>query len=286
MTMPWNKSKDEENKPTSEGDGTETKQGTEGDQKTTESNSQTPQTDTGAQSPFRLPSLEGKSEQELSDLLAVQEMTIREQKAALEGAQAAPTVEPEPEPKPEPVEISSEDFFADPSGSTRKIMDESTTKIIAEMKTMVAPLEAQFAKGFAKDAWAEAIEQVPDVAGLRPAIEAVLSKNGITSPSIAQILGSRDMAYGHAQRQGVTLPGMETAPASTPAPTTENTRVIPQHSVSTQPLAATEKKVTIKPLDENEARMARERKMTPEQFRSWQDLPEDEVLTPVPEQVT
>ena len=82
------------------------------------------------------------------------------------------------------------------------------------MKEIVSELRQDMAVTRAKTAWDEAGEQVSNLAEMRPMIEAVLSQNRITSPTVAQIVGACDMAVGQAQRRGVDIPGVE---ARTPA---------------------------------------------------------------------
>ena len=150
------------------------------------------------------------------------------------------------------------------------------------MKEIVAPLAAQLSRGFAKDAWEESGVEVKNLSVMRPLIESVLKRNGIANPSVAQIIGASDLAYGQATRQGTPIPGMETKVE--PAVTDATQQIgIPQHSPSTQPLAQVDKTTTIEPLNEFEARLARERKMTPEEYRALQDLDSEDVLAEVEE---
>lgn len=271
----WPLGKAKEKEPTSEGEGTEMKVDEPEEKKKVESSSDPPPTDTGVQSPFSHPGLEGKTEQELADLLALQALTIKEQSAAVAGidSQPAPVVEPEPEP----VKISSEDFFLDPAEAIRKVTAETVQE---QMKQIVAPLAAQLSRGFTKDAWEEAGVEVKNLSVMRPLIESVLKRNGIANPSVAQIVGASDLAYGQAARQGTPIPGMEVKaePSATPTP-----QMIPQHAPSTQPLAQVEKTPAIEPLNEFEARLARERKLTPEEYRALQDLDSADVLAEVEE---
>ncbi len=272
-----------EKEPSSEVGEEGTKEGKEEEKKTPESSSETPPTDTqdGVEGPFTHPSLVGKSEQELADLLALSDLkdiTIKEQKAAVDSiGNQPPTPAPEPEP---PVDATSAEYFENPIGTTRKMIQE-------ELKSIVAPLEAQFAKGFVKDAWEEVGEEIPNLAQMRPAIEAVLKRSGITNPTSAHIIGSYDMAVGQAARQGTVIPGVAPVDSDpSPKPEVENPRMIPQHAVSTQPIAETEKKVEFEPLNENEARLAREANLTHEKYRALQDMDEADILRPEPEKVS
>ncbi len=280
---PW-ETKDPEKEPTLEGSEEGTKEGEPEGKKKTESSSDPPPTPTGVESPFSSGPLAGMTAQEAADRIALQELTITEQRGAVAAVVDAPPVAA-PEPEPEPVKISSEDFFLDPAESIRKVTSET---IQAQLKEIVAPLEAQLAKGFVKDSWTEAGEQLPNLSAMRPMIEAVLKQRGITNPDASTIIGAHDLAVGQAQRKGVPIPGMETKtePTPTPTPTRKNERMIPQHSPSTQPLASTEKKEEIEPLDENEARVAREQNMTPEQFRQWQAIDGEDVLAPASEKAS
>jgi len=273
-SWPWSK---EEKEPTSK-DGEEglTEEEKEAQRKL-ESSSSPPQTDTGVQSPFNVDGpLAGKTEKEISDLLAIQDMTIKEHAAVpLAPTQAAP------EPEPEPVIATSEEFFANPG----KVMNDAISAgIQSQMKEIVSELRSDMGSRKIKTAWEEAAESIPNLSSMRPLIEAKLKQSGITTPNIASIIGVNDMLLGQAQREGQALPEMETKAGS--APIAENTRMIPQHNVSTQPLSSTTKKVEYEPLDENEARMAREKKMTPEMFRQWQAIDGEDVLRPAAEKAS
>ena len=270
MKMPWKK--EEEKEPTSEHVEEETTEGEGESKKTPESPTDTPPTDTGAEGPFESPELAGYgSEKELIDALAVRDVTISEQRNAVAAAGNQP--EPTPEPEPEPVKVTSEEFFADPG---KAMNDAISAGIQSQMKEIVSELRQDMAVTRAKTAWDEAGEQISNLAEMRPMIEAVLSRNKITSPTVLQIVGACDMAVGQAQRQGVDIPGAE---VRTPAEANKREiRDIPQHSPSTHPIATTEKKETFEPLNENEIRLARENNMTHEQFRAWSAVHEDEVL--------
>ena len=275
----WPLGKTKEKEPTSEGEGTEMKVEEPEEKKTTELSSSPPPTGTEVQSPFSHPGLEGKSEQELADLLALQALTIKEQSAAVAGIDSQPAPVTPPEPKPEPVKISSEDFFLDPAEAIRKVTSET---IQNELKEIVSELRVDMAAGQAKSAWEEAGVEVKNLSVMRPLIESVLKRNGIANPSVAQIIGASDLAYGQAKRQGTPIPGMEVE--STPSATTTPPQIgIPQHAPSTQPLAQVEKTPAIEPLNEFEARLARERKLTPEEYRALQNLDSADVLAEVEE---
>jgi hypothetical protein len=216
--------------------------------------------------------------QEAADRLALQEITITEQKAAVDGV---PTTVAPPEPVSEPVQVSSEEFFQDPGKAIREITADT---IQSQMKEIVSELRQDMAVGKVKSAWDDAAGSIPNLSNMRPLIEARLSQNGVNAPNVASIIAVNDMLVGEATRRGTPIPTIETRvePGST-----DSTRVIPQHSVSTQPLATSiEKKVEYEPLDENEARMAREKKMTHEQYRQWQAIDIGDVLAEVPEKVS
>lgn len=271
MKMPWKKEDAEPSSPEGE-EGTKEGEGEE--KKKPESVSDPPPTPTGVQSPFSLPGLAGRSEQEISDLLSLQEMTITEQKRAVAEAGATPLVAATlATPETPPVEVSSEEFFSDPGKATRDIVSDIIQK---ELKTIIEPFRQDMAKGQARTAWDDAKEDLPNLTEMRPMIEAVLKRSGIHNPTSAQIIGSYDLTVGQAQRQGVSIPGMgeQTEPGSSPS----NVRAIPQHQVSTQPIAEETRKTEIEPLNENEARLARERNLTHEQYRELQEQDIGDVL--------
>lgn len=280
--MPWTKEEEKETLLEPEGKGT--KEGGGEGEKTPVSVSEPPPTDTSVvQSPFSHPGLEGKSEQELADLLALSDLkdiTIREQKAALAGTV---TVQAPPiEPTPEPLKISSEDFFLDPAKAIREVTSETIQK---EMTEIVAELRTDMAAGRAKSAWDDAAESLPNLANMRPLIEARFQKNGLQNPNVGSIIAVHDLLVGEATRQGSPIPTVA-EPTPTPTPVLDNNRVIPQHPVSTQPIATLEKKETFEPLDENEARIARDMKMSHIDFRRWQAVDGEDVLLPAPEKVS
>ena len=265
--------------PTSEGEETETKQGEEGDPKTLESSLDPPQTDTGdgVEGPFKSKELSAfGSEQELIDAMALRDLTITEQRAAVETAgMEKPTVVPEP--APEPVTVTSEEFFSDPAKAIRAV---TSDVIQTQMKEIVSELRQDMAVGRVKNAWDEAEEKLPNLPIMRPLVEAVLKRGGVANPNVLSIISAHDMAVGEAVRQGVTLPTTETRVEDRLGAAEENRRsAIPQHSPSTQPIVQLEEKVKFEPLDENEARMAREEGITHERFRALQELDEASVLT-------
>ena len=274
MAWPF-RNKEMEKEPSLEVEGRGTEIGMEEEKRNLESSSGEPQTPTGGtESPFTNPVLSRyKTEQELAEAIALRDLTIDEQKAAVSAAGAAsqaPVSEPEPEP---PVEISSEDFFQNPGESTAKIVNEIVQK---QLKEIIEPFRQDLAKGQVKTAWDEAAAHLPNLELMRPLIEAGLQHRGITNPNLETIIAVHDLAIGQATRKGTPLPAMETSTV----PTSENKRttVIPQHMPSTQPIAAAEPKVNIVPLSEHEARLARERKLTHEEYRALQEMDESDVL--------
>ena len=274
MAWPF-KNKETEKEPSLEAEGRETETGLGEEKRNLESSSGEPQTPTGGtESPFTNPVLSRyKTEQELAEAIALRDLTIDEQKAAVSAAGAAsqaPVPEPEPEP---PVEISSEDFFQNPGESTAKIVNEIVQK---QLKEIIEPFRQDLAKGQVRTAWDEAAAHLPNLDLMRPLIEAGLQHRGITNPNLETIIAVHDLAVGQAARKGTPLPAMETSTG----PTSDNKRttVIPQHMPSTQPIAAAEPKVNIVPLSEHEARLARERKLTHEEYRALQEMDESDVL--------
>ena len=274
MAWPF-KNKETEKEPSLEAEGRETEIGMEEEKRNMESSSSEPQTPTGGtESPFTNPVLSRyKTEQELAEAIALRDLTIDEQKAAVSAAGAAsqaPVPEPEPEP---PVEISSEDFFQNPGESTAKIVNEIVQK---QLKEIIEPFRQDLARGQVRTAWDEAATHLPNLDLMRPLIEAGLQHRGITNPNLETIIAVHDLAVGQATRKGTPLPAMETSAGST----SDNKRntVIPQHMPSTQPIASAEPKVNIVPLSEHEARLARERKLTHEEYRALQEMDESDVL--------
>jgi hypothetical protein len=274
MAWPF-KNKETEKEPSLEAEGRETEIGMEEEKRNMESSSSEPQTPTGGtESPFTNPVLSRyKTEQELAEAIALRDLTIDEQKAAVSAAGAAsqaPVPEPEPEP---PVEISSEDFFQNPGESTAKIVNEIVQK---QLKEIIEPFRQDLARGQVRTAWDEAATHLPNLDLMRPLIEAGLQHRGITNPNLETIIAVHDLAVGQATRKGTPLPAMETSAGSTSD--NKRTTVIPQHMPSTQPIAAAEPKVNIVPLSEHEARLARERKLTHEEYRALQEMDESDVL--------
>ena len=273
MDLPWKKKEENEGKePTSEGVEAEKKPDEEESKKTQESSVPEPPTgsEEGVQTPFG-----GKSEEEVLASIALLEATVKEQGRALtEARDAQPATVVEPEPKTEDVDSTA--YFQNPIGETRKMIQE-------ELKTIVAPLREDFAKGRARNAWDDAADEIPNLANMRPLIEAGLARNGIANPTIAQIIGVRDMVVGQAERMGTPIPGIATVETKTEVRTEAaeaHNRVSPQHNPSSQPIVSTEQQAKIRDLTENEARMARERGMTHEEFLSWQGLDIADIVLP------
>ena len=226
-----------------------------------------------SESPFTNPIFEGKTEKEIAEEMALLNLTVKEQGRTLTQLQNKPQLTPTPDIEPDPLEgVDGAAFFDDPIGNMRKVV-KATIK--EEMGTMIAPFSADLARNQAEQSWAQN-SHLPNIAQLRPVIEAYLVKQGITSPNAQTVEDAYDLIIGKMQRNNVKLPGLETETVDPPTPTLAP----PQHRASTQPLAQVENKISFRELTENEKLLARRRGMTDEQFLSWQEMDDSDVLKP------
>ena len=145
-----------------------------------------------------------------------------------------------------------------------------------EMDTIIAPFSADLARNQAEQAWAQNAH-LPQLAQLRPVIEAYLIKQGISAPTAQTIEDVYDLIIGKMQRSNVKLPGLDTGVGE---PTIDPVRLHHNIELQTQPLAPVETKQQLRELTENEKLLARRRGMTDEQFLSWQEMDDDDVLKP------
>ena len=182
----------------------------------------------------------------------------------------------EPTPVVAPVEVSSTEYFENPGKATRAIV---VDVIQSEMKEVVAELRQDMAVGRTRTAWDDAISATPAIANIRPMLEAIMTKRGVQNPNADTITSAYYLALGQATAQGTPLPGMTTTPVPTTVPA-ENTRAIPQHAASTQPLATPITETQLEPFTEAEARLARENNQTLAEFRGYQDLDIADVVRP------
>ena len=266
MDLPWKKRNQTADPPTPDPDDPEGKlEGKDPNQPQEPTSNEPP---TGSESPFNDP--------EVAARITLMEATIAEQKRTIDAVpnvSAPVAVEPPPEPRKK---IDSQDFFSDPAGSVEAVVSETVQK---HLKEIIEPFKQDLAANRSRDAWVEAAGTLPNLAQMRPMIEAVLTRNKVISPTVGTIIAAYDMAVGQANRTGTNLPIELTpvAPINTPTPAPN---VPPQHMPSTQPIVTETKIVAVEPLTENEARIARINNQTPEEYRSWQALDEADVLLP------
>ncbi len=282
MRMPWEKKEGEGTESTPEGEGGEPK-GDPLEKKTEVSVSDPPPTGTveGVQSPFSADGgLADRTEKDVIDELALLHATNQAQKEALESGrnQPAPVVVPV-EPEPEPAAISPEDFFADPAKVIGEVVSQ---RVQSEMKEIIAPFQADLRQNQAQSAWDTLGNSRANMPLMRPLMEVILKERGIVDPGAGVLEDVYDLALARAVRTGENIQVSDPPPAPSPSPTpTPERQVPPQHHPSSHPIVETTKTEEFEPLSENEARIARERKMTHLQYRQWQAMDEADVLTPV-----
>lgn len=218
--------------------------------------------------PYAGTRMEGKSPEEVKAYMALLESTVQEQSTALTRAATPP---PPPEPREEV------DFFSNPREVIRQ-----------ELETMVKPINDSISAFTTREAvssaWEQARGSISDFSRYEPYINKMLEGQNIRPEHVTtELLKSLYYtAVGFVARHGGTPTGENTMGHPQSRETRQATPPIgvPQHRPSSAPLpSATPATPKIRKLTENEARLAREWGMTPEQYIAYQDAEAEDVLT-------
>lgn len=229
--------------------------------------SDTPIVEPGAQTEFKHALLQGKRPEDIDKLVASLEAATIEQGKELNRMHSelnTPQIDSAPVPPP-----SQEEYFNNPGQVIRN-------EVQAALKEAIDPFKRDLAKSTERDIWAKVAAVHPDFAIAKPLIEVYLQKNPgipVTEESITTLYYT---AKGYlAENGGGVGAGTAVAPTRSASPPSAP----PQHAASSHPIPQAAKKAPLRPLTENERRIARERGFTDEKYLQWLDLTEDEVLT-------
>lgn len=223
---------------------------------------------TGTESPFSSGPLAGKSPEEIATLVSTQQAAIREQHQALEEARRVRN-EPAPSPKPEPTPgISSEDFWADPVGTNRRLIEDVVRN---EMGEIIAPFKEDLATRYAQEAWNQLGQSYPDYQNYADLMRSILDRQGIASPNLQSLTAVYFMAKGIVSSQG-----SQDEPQSEPQQRVNS----PQHRASSHPISDKPKKSeNRRELTENERRLMRMSNMTEDEWFAHLEADEEEFMT-------
>lgn len=207
------------------------------DQGSRETNRNSNDPPSGSDSPFRHPSLQGKSEEEIAQIMeraGVLEATVREQGQALNRIHRENQNRPvnQGPPKEEEVEEDPQRFWEKPHEEIRSLVRK-------ELSQIITPFREDLAKNQTNAAWQEVGQQFSDLETYRPLVEHLLSQNGNHTPTADDIRTVYYTAKGYALANGGIdkVLGRPAAPNNLPPNDANNGRQPPpQHRASNQPL--------------------------------------------------
>jgi len=264
MKMPWDKKEEEKSSSTPEVDIPDEGKNPE---KVTTTPSQDPPT--GTESPFGHPSLEGMSEQDIADRLALLNSTVKEQGAALSESQRRLNATPEAAPvAPEDPPTASQ-FWEDPAKEIKAMIQE-------QMEETIKPFRDDLQANKVTSAWSVMSSRYADFAEYRPLVETLLSRMGITEPDEALLEMLYHTAIGIQSKAG----NMPETPTAAGDPAGDNKRnPPPQHSPSSHPVSREREKGPSRELTESEREVARIQGFkTDEEYLAWLEIDETQVL--------
>ena len=230
------------------------------------------------------PLLQGKSPEEIEQVVSTMEEAAREQNVELNRLHAEVKVQPT---APGPTEDKEEeDPYGDDFIGTRfKIFEK---RLAAQLKETVAPLIASAGQNESVSVRERLTKKYRHFASLEPHIDKLLRDQGMDPAAATE--GQLDMLYhtavGLAAESGITLGGGDPSPESTPVIKGGEAPVvnIPQHRPSGAPLPDTEEKTPVRDLTENERIIAHAQfphSKDPEgDYRALQDADETEIVEP------
>lgn len=267
MKMPWDKKEEEKSSSTPELDIPE-----EGkkpvEKKVTPVTS--PEARTGTESPFSNPALEGMSEQDIADRLALLNSTVKEQGAALSESQrrldASGTVTPPATPDAPP---TATQFWEDPAKEIKAMIQE-------QMEETIKPFRDDLQANKVTSAWSVMSSRHADFAQYRPLVETLLSRMGIAEPDEALLDMLYHTAIGINTKSGTTS---ETPPAADTSAEDNRRTPPPQHAPSSHPVATESEKGPSRELTESEREVAKLQGFkTDEEYLAWLEIDETQVL--------
>jgi hypothetical protein len=217
--------------------------------------------------------------------VSVLEETLREQNRIIQGLQNQSTA-PTPAPAPSAEDLKTQ-FYNDPVNTTRSIVEEALNRTIAPLNDFVrglriegSPYDRLMSK-FRADARFAPVLQDPHVLAAVERIMGAAELNEVNMQSaIVHAMGLKSMGL-----LGTIVEAPAGTPAPTPAPapaapTPTPSTVLPPHvrpSAAPTPAGANGGQPRARQLTETEKRLARENRMTDEQYLKWLETPADEV---------
>ena len=217
-----------------------------------------PPVESGVQSPFdTIPELRDASLDEIANLYRMQRNTIVSQTQELNRRHEESQLPPVSEP------IPADEYYTDPDAATRRIISE-------ELARTTAPIAKDFAEMRESRIFDEMRSQYGDFGDLEPYIrEAVrgheVSKGNLMTAYLS-VRGARGLGI---------VPGLDAGPSQEQPKTQSKVPLsVPPHQRPGSPPPA-KPKVTKRPLNEEERLMARNMKLTEDEFR---DLGKEDVF--------
>jgi len=239
----------------------------------TTENSQEPPTPTEGQTPFSHPSLEGLSEAEVAERLAVSESTIKAQRKRMNELESIASRPAAPAQEEEEGERDPQKFFEDPYGEIGKIIEKQLTQA-------VAPLAQDLKSRRVQGIYDSLAQEYPNFGQFKGAVAEQIKLWGIPDDAVNEDLvrttflskvGEASLSTRQNGRQDETEARQEPQP--------EQPRVSPQHRPSSHP-PKEPKADAPRALTEEEKRFARiqfpKAKDPYKEYREWADAETNE----------
>lgn len=219
--------------------------------------------------------------------ISILEETLREQNRQIQELQSARSAPPAPPTPPVDPEKEKQEFYNDPAGMTRRIINDALAESIKPLQDFVkglkidgSPFMNMMGKFKADARFSQALSDPQVVAAVEKIMErAELTEVNMQS-AIVHATGLKSMGL-----LGTVVPAAAApapAPASSPAPSPTPAPVLPPHVRPSAPPAPapTPNGNTPQrpPLTENQRRLMREQGFkTEEEYWKWMELPASEV---------
>jgi len=224
---------------------------------------------------FTDPALKGKSPKEIEALLRMSKQVVDGQKNKVRGLEDR-IKDLESKPPAPPVPEKKEDFFTNPDSAMQRLED----KLVAT----IAPLRTEL-KEARQDLAVQGLEErmaakFDDWHEVRPWIDQMLAKQDFPNPNDEGLLGTLYYtAVGMRTKEGITSTAKPKEVTEVPGANVHR-GPIPQHRSSPPPpppaKPAASGEVSLDDFDETERAMCKYYKMTPGEFREFQEMnPED-----------
>jgi hypothetical protein len=250
---------------------------------------ETPPDDSGSQSPQTQPTptpQDSPTDDPRDRYARILEETLRDQNRQIQALQSQITTPAAPAtPAPSAEDLKTQ-FYNDPVNTTRSIVEEALSRTIAPLNDFVrglriegSPYDRMLSK-FRADARFAPVLQDPHVLAAVEKIMGAAELNEVNMQSaIVHAMGLKSMGLLGTMVEAPRSNEPAPAPAApTPTPST----VIPPHvrpSGSPGPAGPTNNAPRARQLTETEKRLARENRMTDEQYLKWLEAPADGVAT-------